>query len=305
MSPWTLQLRSDFFAILCSLLAIRLLLNRSPGSIVLAGLLAAGAVLFKISMVAAMVGGVVWLLLSRRFRQAVWFGLAAVGTVVAGYGWFLVREPRMLQQMFAFVPPVREYQVYALMLWKICREPVLLLALGGLLLGPRALRNGERLVWLFAAFSAGAALLTNLQAGGNVNYYFEGLFAMVPFAAYCVIRLPRYTRAQTLPGILLPLLLVAGFLMPMAESIARQEVPALRAAPARDRSIVALDRVLKSRNIFSTAPRLALFSAHPPLTEPFLFTMLNRTGKVRLADLTEPLGRQAFDAVVTSALRRS
>jgi hypothetical protein len=228
-----------------------------------------------------------------------------VGTVVAGYGWFLVREPRMLQQMFAFVPPVREYQVYALMLWRICREPVLLLAVGGLLLRPRALRHKERLVWLFAACSAAAALLTNLQAGGNVNYYFEGLFAMVPFAAYCVIRLPRYTRAQTLPGILLPLLLVAGFVMPMAESIARQEVPALLAAPARDRSIVALDRVLKSRNIFSTAPRLALFSAHPPLTEPFLFTMLNRTGKVSLADFTEPLGRQEFDAVVTSAIRRS
>jgi hypothetical protein len=65
MWPWVLQIRADFSGICFSLLAIRLLLSRSRWAVFLAGGSAGLAMQFKITFVAALATGALWLLLFR------------------------------------------------------------------------------------------------------------------------------------------------------------------------------------------------------------------------------------------------
>jgi len=66
MADWPLQLRGDFPAIFLSLSAMRLLLTRSTPMVMLAGVCAGLAPQFKVTYLASLVAGSLWLVLRRR-----------------------------------------------------------------------------------------------------------------------------------------------------------------------------------------------------------------------------------------------
>jgi hypothetical protein len=94
MTFWILQLRSDFLGILFELLSIRLLLRRSRWDILTAGICAGLALQFKITMIAALAAGSLWLLLKRNWHLLLLFVLAGVATFGGLYFLFSLREPR-------------------------------------------------------------------------------------------------------------------------------------------------------------------------------------------------------------------
>ena len=102
MGFWILQLRSDFLGILFELLAIRLLLRGSLWTTLIAGICVGLALLFKITMVAALAAGIVWLVLKRYWHLLFVFIMAGITTSGAFYLFFSLREPRMIQQMTTF-----------------------------------------------------------------------------------------------------------------------------------------------------------------------------------------------------------
>jgi hypothetical protein len=110
MTFWILQLRSDFLGILFELLSIRLLLSRSRWAILTAGISAGLALQFKITMIAALAAGSLWLFLQRNWRLLLLFLLAGVATFGGLYFLFSLREPRMVAQMTTFKTIIPEYR---------------------------------------------------------------------------------------------------------------------------------------------------------------------------------------------------
>jgi len=68
LESWPIQLRGDFPGIFFGLVAIRLLLARSRYAVLLAGLCAGLATQFKLTYVAALVAGSLWLLFYKRWK---------------------------------------------------------------------------------------------------------------------------------------------------------------------------------------------------------------------------------------------
>ena len=221
VADWVLQLRSDFFAVSCSFFAIWLLLKGKRGAIVLAGVLAASAIVFKLTMAAAVGAGFLWLLSRKRFRECLIFTASSAAFLLACYLWFARTEPRMIQQLLAASPPVIDYSHYwELIISRVLREPVLWLALTAI---PFAyLGRRVSLLAIFAGISLLIALLTDFQAGGNVNYFFEFLFALAPLAGWAAVTLARAARRQPALSLFAAGVFLIGPVFPVAKAVVEQ-----------------------------------------------------------------------------------
>src|SRR5215470_19983326 len=129
---WILQLRSEFLGILFELLTVRLLLRRSRWAALTAGVCAGLALQFKITMIAALAAGILWLFLKRNWRLLLLFVLAGVATSGGLYFFFSLREPRMIEQMTTFRTIIPEYRELINHIARVLKEPVPLLALAAL-----------------------------------------------------------------------------------------------------------------------------------------------------------------------------
>lgn len=304
MSRWLLQLRGDFPGIALSLLAIRLLLSGSPWRVPIAGVCAGLAIHFKITFVAASVAGTFWLLLRREWRNALSFaGLAAVSSLGL-YLLYAIREPRMFSHMLALAPGV----VDAKGSFHLMRDAV------GELLVPLALLSLSMITWrmwrrcslivIFAVTSFVIARLTSLQAGGNVNYYFELFFGIIPLAVLGALRLISMSRRNVAIGFIASALLGIYFLTPaVARVYFRLTVPPPNFIANETLSNV--EGALSDHRILSTVPRLAIIDPNPTLTEPYLLSYLHRLGKADLQPLTERIDRNEYDVVITRTTRQS
>ena len=300
--PWVLRLRGDFFGILCSLLTIRLLMHGTAPAVVLAGLLAGLALQFKITFVAALSGGAVWLAWQRRWLDAFLFVAAGLATSVGAYVWWAAREPRMMQQMFVLSHPIPEFRGLLLFIVRFCAEPVVWLALVGLLLGFRQARARSSLLVVVGVISFLVALATGVQAGGNINYFFETLFTIVPLAALGATQLIPSRATAGILGIVFAVILTTTFVVPnLYDSRVVLDSAAIRGYLGRSNAaLTALDRALQGVRTLSTAPRIAIMSPDPVITEPFLVTYLNRVGKYDLTPLAKSIRERRFDVVVTN-----
>ena len=194
MALWPLQLRGDFFGIFFSLLAIRLLLSRSRYAVLLAGLCSGLALQFKITFVASLIAGCLWLAARKRWRALPIFLVAAAITSAGLHLLFWLREPRMIAQMLTLRVPIRDISGCLKQLMLALTEPVAFLSLAAI---PAVLlRPGPRwkLLLLFVLTSLAFAALTDVQAGGNINYFFEALFAMTVLAVWGALRLCAWSR---------------------------------------------------------------------------------------------------------------
>ena len=306
MRDWPLQLRGDFPGIFFDLLAMRLLFIPSGWAVIGAGFCAGFATQFKFTFVAGLLAGGLWLLLRRRWRSAVIFAGGGIVAAVGIYVLFWVHEHRMLQQILALSPGIPDLHGLRRQILQTAGEPVVLLAMLGISQVLLRIVSRWGLLVLFAASSFCIATLTDLQAGGNVNYFFETLFTAVPFAVLGAKRLMSWARQRAGPAEFVTVLFTVHLLVPQLASLdymLKSNHPST--LQARDRRFRSLEDVLIGRHIFSTVPRIALLDRDPALMEPYLQSYLERLGKFDFGPLRRRLGAQEFDVVVTSAYAES
>ena len=301
MALWPLQLRGDFFGIFFSLLAIRLLLSRSRYAVLLAGLCSGLAFQFKITFVASLIAGCLWLAARKRWRALPIFLVAAAITSAGLYLLFWLREPRMIAQMLTLRVPIRDISGCLKQLMLALTEPVAFLSLAAI---PAVLlRPGPRwkLLLLFVLTSLAFAALTDVQAGGNINYFFEALFAMTVLAVWGALRLCAWSRRNEGLALFLTGLTLFYFVWGTGRDIygsrSRISPPAVLSENDQLRKVKAL---LRGLHIFSTIPRMALFDPEPALMEPALLSYLQRVGRFDPAPILERVRAEEFDIVITA-----
>jgi hypothetical protein len=170
------------------------------------------------------------------------------------YVLYSIREPRMFSQMFALSPGVTDVAGNVRLIHLASSEPIVLLALLALPLLILRTWPRWRLIVIFAATSFALAALADLQAGGNVNYYYESLFAIVPIAVLGMLRASRLARRHVAVGLFLVGLFAIHFLAPSVEALRRVAT----GATVDDRNDVfrRLEPPLRGRRIFRHAASL-------------------------------------------------
>ena len=300
MAIWPILFRGDFPGILFSLVSIRLLLTRSSRMVPLAGLCAGFATQFKITFLAAIIAGSLWLLLRKQWKGLAGFLAAGVLTSAGLYLFFWMREPRMLSQILSLAPPIRDVFGCAKLIATAFSEPVVLLALAALPLAASRAWPRWRLLLLFALVSFSLAGLVEIQALGDINYFFEGLFAVTPLAVLGAYRLIAWSRAR--PGLALFVtgIILIQFLLPsMREMYWHRSEISPRATRAREGMLRDMEAVLRGHRVFSSIPRIALIDPQPALLEPVLLTYLRRLGKFDGRPILDRIRNEEFDVVIT------
>lgn len=296
LQGWLTQLRGDFLSILFALLAIRLLLSNRPWAPALAGAAAGFALQFKFTYVAAATAGFLWLAYQRKWKALIAFSLAAALTSVGVYSLVLLREPHMLENIFALRSPVVEYRGVGSFLYHLATEPGLLLGLA--VVPVLLLRRWPHwlLLALYFLISFCVAAVTGIQAGSNVNYFFEGLFAITPFATLGVFWLRK--RTTNIGGVFLGLLIWGLGVNPAVVSIATT-IHKARDIPVQNRYLQNLRSAFAGLNVFSTVPRVSRLAPTVVIAEPFLLSYLERAGKRDSAPWAARIRRREFDLIVT------
>ena len=301
MWSWVLQIRGDFPGIFFSLLSIRLLLSRARWAVILAGLCAGLATQFKFIFVAAAAAGVVWLLIQRQWSNLARFAVSAALASIVPYLVFSFREPRMLSQVLALSPGIVDVFGDLAFIARMPDDLVVVLAIFGLPPVVRRFWPRWALLIIFATLSFAIAGLTDLQAGGNDNYFFETLFALVPLAVLGAIRLVALAPRNPVATFFLVMLFAMHFLAPRVLLFYSQILTGHDMVAARNDTFGKVESVLQGHRILSTIPRLALIDPQPPLLEPVLLYYLQRLGKIDPDPLFSRIRDGAYEVVITSA----
>lgn len=296
MSPWVLQIRGDFMAILFNLLAVRLLLSRKLGPTLLAGACAGFATEFKFIYLAALVAGSLWLAANRRWKGLAVFALAGGVTSLGIYGVFVSREPRLIENVLALRRPLLDCAGASRIIYHIVSEPVALLGLSAVPFLRWRWRGRWILVVLFAGISFGIGAVTELQVGASSNYFFEFLFVLAPLAALGILKV---RRAFGVAGLWLSGLLLIYLAVP----IALAAFTAARTGPEETRAhnieVTALQGALRDQAVLALDTEAAFFTQEVVLSDPFAASYYERLGKFDLQPLAGRIRSQTFDLIVT------
>jgi len=292
---WPAQLRGDFPSICFALLALRLLLEDRPWLYALAGASAGFALLFKLTYVSAGIAGFLWLIYQKKWKSLIGFVVSAAVTSLGVYAFMLVREPHMLQNLLVLHSAVTDYSGVRKFLYQLGQEPVLLL---GLTMVP-VLVYRRWFPWsplaLYFLVSFAVSVLLSIQAGSNINYFFESLLAVTPFAAAGMFRLRDHVSG--LSSVFVALLICGFAINPTVLST----VEAFRLAkdsPAQNRRLEQLRQEFTGKNVFSTAGWASHLTDHVAISEPFLLSYLERSAKWDSSLWAARLHDQTFDLVV-------
>jgi hypothetical protein len=292
---WITQLRGDFPSICFALLAIRLLLEGRPWSYALAGAAAGFALQFKLTYVAAGTTGFLWLIYQRKWKSLIAFSMMAALTSLGVYAFMLVREPHMIEHIFALRSTVPDYSGVGRFLYHLGLEPVLLLGITmvPVLLFRRWFKWSPLALYFLTSFAVLALL--SIQAGGNINYFFEPLLAITPFAAAGMFWLRE--RISGLSSVFVAVLVWGLGINPAILSTAKT-IGLARDAAAQNRYLENLRVEFAGKNVFSTVGWASHLTQNVAISEPFLLTYLERTGKWDSAPWVAKIHQQRFDLVV-------
>ncbi len=305
MQGWGLQLRGDFPGIFFSLLALRLLLARTRYASLFAGLSAGFAMQFKITFLTALVAGSLWLLFRKRWRELAVFTAAGTLMFAGPYVLFWAREPRMLSQMLALSPGIKDVGGCLKLISGAVKEPLVPLALAAFPLVVSIACPRWQLLILFASLSFVLSGLADIQAGGNINYFFEPLFALVPVAVLGVVLLTQWARRRIGLAVFLSALVVIYLWPSRAQELYRTIQSQGDAVKSMNDTFRTVQNVLRGRHIFTTVPRLAMMDPVPVLMEPLLATYLQRLGKFDPEPIIQRIRGSEFDLVITETPVRS
>src|SRR5262249_44139158 len=134
------------------------------------------------------------------------------------------------------------------------------------------------------------ACASEIQAGGNVNYFFEFLLALTPPAAFAMTRIDRYSGTPA--GVFLALI-VGVFLVWPAAQRALGAIPA--GSSAHNREMEALQSALRGRRVRSMDADVALAAPEIVLGDPFGVSQFERIGKLDLRPLAARIRGRGFD----------
>lgn len=215
----------------------------------------------------------------------------------------------MVSQMLSVFPPVRDIRGCLILILKVFREPVVLLALSAMPFIIFRPWPRWRLLVIFSVFSFFLASISAVQVGANVNYFFETLFALTPFAVLGAFRLIDWSHRRAglaLSAVVLTVVLYALPVLFNNGGYARRYDIDPRKVALLNRHFRMTEAVLGGRHILSTNPRIALLDPHPVLVEPFLLSHLRRLGKFDPAPLLSSIRNYEFEVVdVDTELREN
>jgi hypothetical protein len=181
----------------------------------------------------------------------------------------------------------------------VISEPLILLAVAA---APAVLawhRPRWLLLLLFAALSFVLQAAADIQAGGNINYFFESLFAIVPFAVLGTFKVISWCRERPALGALLVALVLIHLLLPLTiEFYRNRKAIGPHAIAASNAEFRRQADFLRGRHILSLIPRLAILDPHPALTEPYLYSYMERLGKLDAAPIVARIVDREFDVVI-------
>ena len=299
LEQWPLQLRGDFAAIFFNLASLRLLMSRSRYRALFAGLCAGAALQFKLTYVAGIAACFLWLVFRKRWKELALFVPAAAATSLGIYLVLWLREPNMMSQMLALAPGIADFRGLVKIILQVVSEPLILLVLPALPVLIPWRRPRWLLLLLFALLSFILQAAADIQAGGNVNYFFEGLFALVPVAVLGTFKLIAWSRERPALAVLVTALMLIHVIVPqMLFLYENRAMIGPRAIASGNDEFRRVADLLRGRHTLSFVPRLALLDPHPVLMEPYLMTYMERLGKFDATSLLERIAKREFDVVV-------
>jgi len=303
---WTTQIRADFPALLPALAAICLWLPGSGGAPRRgAAALAVGlALLIKQTFVAAPIAIVCWLLYRRRYLEAGRWAASVMAIVGVGYGITWWREPLMLSHVRAVGQPLLDYRGAL----RITIIAVSQFAVPFAIVRLLAMRSApDRRVALPLAYCAVAwliALCTIPQVGGNVNYFWEPLFASAVLAGPAIVATARLdARTPSTVAATLCVLLLWAFLPVIRDNGAsiHGTIARAREYPARRSRWLAFVAIIARHHVLSTRSDVTVSGIDPEVPDPFESTVLDRRGAWSFGPVIAELASGRIDAVVIGA----
>lgn len=139
-----------------------------------------------------------------------------------------------------------------------------------------------------------------------MNYFYEFLFSATPLAVLSVFHLKANTRKWKAGSVLLAGLIGFFMVLPVVQdlrSLRERLSPSYIRTANQQASLIR--EAFQGRHIFTTVPYVALFDPQPAMIEPFLFSYLQRVGKIDPTPVMNSLQREEFEAVVTQREARS
>jgi hypothetical protein len=203
----------------------------------------------------------------------------------------------MLSHIFVLRHPIPDPEGLISLAKRVTDPPALILGITAMPLVLVRFPKRWLLVFLYFLFSMLMAFAAAIQAGGNVNYFFESFFATAPFAAFAVVQFGA--RRSGFAGILIAVLILIH-VAPLV-GYAYLEVRQLPTTTARNHQMEKLQGVVAERKVLSFVPSVTRLTHEEIVTEPFLLSYLSSVGQYNLVPLKDRICRQEFATVIASA----
>jgi hypothetical protein len=299
LAAWTMQVRPDFLGLGFALLGVYLFLRSNGHQLSIAAVLCVGlALLFKQTYVAAPAAIFVYLLYRRRWREAAFFSLGVAAVVGGGYLLTLWREPMMLEHLAALRNPAFEARGALVIVLGAIALPVVPFAVAG---GVAQFRNGGeagRLLVLYCVLAWLVATATILQVGGNINYFWEPLFASAVLAGPGLRVLQRRAGGAlaAVGGLALALL----FALTLTQSLGVLQGTYVQWRN-NSRSLAnweLLASIVSEKRLLSTDPAITMLGTSPEIPDPYLNAVLERQGRWSSAPVVADLEAARYDLIL-------
>jgi hypothetical protein len=295
--PWSAAYKEDMLGVALTLASIAVLDgSRSHAGLVGAGLLAAGALLTKQSLLGPAVAGTVWLVVCCP-RRAVWF-VASVGLPVLGAGIALeATSGAFLGSTIGgnshqpFDRLTFDYNLRQLLTFQTA--PALLAAIGALALGARVFRDLVALNWLGSLIP-----LLPLGAIGADNNYWLQFAALSAVLAVSTVWARRSKLAGALGVVLLGANVGVGLMVVARPVAAHPEF--VRPSAGDDETLARLvQRVARAPTTVLADPLdVVVLADRPIVLEPILFSLLEQDGTWDASALVEQVCRGEVGLVI-------
>jgi hypothetical protein len=148
---------------------------------------------------------------------------------------------------------------------------------------------------LYFLVSFAVSALLSIHAGSNINYFFESLFAITPFAAAGMFWLRD--RISGVSSVFVALLILSFGINPAV----RPTVQTMRLAgdvADQNRYLGKLRVEFAGKNVFSTVGWASHLTQNVAISEPFLLSYLERSLKWDSAPWAARIRQQRFDLIV-------
>ena len=302
LAGWITQVRPDFFGLGFALLSLYFVLGSKEHQLPIAAIVCAGlALLFKQTFVAAPAAIFLFLLYRRRWRDAAVWSVGVGAVAVGGYLIALWREPLMLEHLAALTDPVLEYRGVPLILLGAMIVPTLPFAAIGGVVAQRQGSDAGHLVVGYCVLAWLVALATIVQVGGNINYFWEPLFASALLAGPGVGAMQRWQSRKLAVAGGVGLILLFALVLQQAFGILDGSFSQWMYRSARQANWDSLVTIVAGKKVLSTVPAVTLLSASPEMPDPYLSTVLERRGRWSSVPVVADLDAAKYDLIIEMA----